>query len=44
MSVITTFEDKKVKLVVIEFIDYVIIWWDRLVINRIRNYERSIET
>ncbi|RVW21501.1 Transposon Ty3-I Gag-Pol polyprotein [Vitis vinifera] len=37
-------EEKKVKLAVIEFIDYAIIWWDQLVINRRRNYERPIET
>ncbi|RVW50081.1 hypothetical protein CK203_106827 [Vitis vinifera] len=38
------FEEKKVKLVVIEFTDYAIIWWDQVVMNRRRNYERSIET
>ncbi|RVW19071.1 hypothetical protein CK203_087628 [Vitis vinifera] len=38
------FEEKKVKLVVIEFTDYAIIWWDQLVMNRRRNYERPIET
>jgi hypothetical protein len=27
-------EEKKVKLVVIEFTDYAIIWWDQLVMNR----------
>ena len=37
-------EEKKVKLVVIEFINYAIIWWDQLVMNRRRNYERPIET
>ena len=37
-------EEKKVKLVVIEFTDYAIIWWDQLVMNRRRNYERPIET
>ena len=37
-------EEKKVKLAVIEFTDYVIIWWDQLVINRRRNHERPIET
>ena len=36
-------EEKKVKLVVIEFIEYAIIWWDQLVMNRRRNYERPIE-
>jgi hypothetical protein len=32
-----------VKLVVIEFIDYAIIWWDQLVTNRRRNNERPVE-
>ena len=36
-------EEKKVKLDVIEFVDYAIIWWDQLVMNRRRNYERPIE-
>ncbi|KAL6345118.1 hypothetical protein AAG906_013602 [Vitis piasezkii] len=37
-------KEKNVKLVVIEFTDYAIIWWDQLVMNRRRNYERLIET
>ena len=37
-------EAKKVKLVVIEFSDYAITWWDQLVITRRRNRERPIET
>jgi hypothetical protein len=37
-------EKKKVKLAVIEFTDYAIIWWDQLVTNRRRNHERPIET
>jgi hypothetical protein len=37
-------EEKKVKLAVIEFTDYAIIWWDQLVMNRRRNHERSFET
>ena len=37
-------KDKKVKLTVIEFTNYAIIWWDQLVMNRRRNYERPIET
>jgi hypothetical protein len=37
-------EEKKVKLAVIEFTDYAIIWWDQLVMNRRRNHERTIET
>ena len=35
--------EKKAKLVVIEFIDYTIIWWDKLVMNKRRNHERPIE-
>ena len=38
------FEEKKVKLTIIEFTNYAIIWWDQLVINRRRNHERPIET
>jgi hypothetical protein len=38
------FEEKKVKLAVIEFTNYAIIWWDQLVMNRRRNHERAIET
>ena len=30
------FEEKKVKLVVVEFTDYVMVWWERLVVERIR--------
>ena len=37
-------ELKKVKLVVIEFSYYAIIWWDQLLLNRKRNRERPIET
>ncbi|RVW59412.1 Transposon Ty3-I Gag-Pol polyprotein [Vitis vinifera] len=37
-------EGKNVKLVVIKFTDYAIIWWDQLVMNKRRNYERPIET
>ena len=37
-------EEKKVKLAVIKFTDYTIIWWDQLVMNRRRNHERLIET
>ena len=37
-------EEKKVKLAVIEFTNYAIIWWDQLVMNIRRNYERPIET
>ena len=38
------FEKKKVKLVVIKFTDYAIIWWDQLVMNRRRNHKRPIKT
>ena len=38
------FEEKKVKLAVIKFADYAIIWWDQLIMNRRRNHERPIET
>jgi hypothetical protein len=37
-------EEKKVKLTVIWFTNYAIIWWDQLVTNRRRNHERPIET
>ncbi|XP_052193846.1 uncharacterized protein LOC127802180 [Diospyros lotus] len=37
-------EAKKVKLAVIEFTDYAIIWWDQLVLSRRRNGERPIAT
>jgi hypothetical protein len=36
-------EEKKVKLVVFEVTDYVIIWWDQLVIGRRYNGERPID-
>ena len=35
-------EEKKVKLAVIAFTDYAIIWWDQLVTNRRRNNERPV--
>ena len=37
-------DEKKVKLAVIEFTDYAMIWWDQLVTNRRRNHERPVET
>jgi hypothetical protein len=37
-------EEKKMKVVVIEFIDYAIIWWHQLVTNKRRNHERPIKT
>jgi hypothetical protein len=35
---------KNFKLIVIAFIDYTIIWLDRLVTNSRRNYERQVDT
>jgi len=37
-------EEKKVKLVVVEFTDYVMVWWERLVVERRRNRERPVST
>ena len=37
-------EKKKLKLVVIEFSNYAITWWDQLVINRRQNRECPVET
>ncbi|PKI71775.1 hypothetical protein CRG98_007791 [Punica granatum] len=37
-------EEKKVKLTAVEFTDYAIVWWDKLVKERRRNHERPIET
>eukprot|EP00257_Ricinus_communis_P025234 XP_025012648.1 uncharacterized protein LOC107261037 [Ricinus communis] len=37
-------EEKKVKLVVVEFTHYATIWWDQLVSNRRRNGEGEIQT
>ena len=38
------FEEKKIKLAIIELTVYAIIWWDQLVMNKRRNHERLIET
>lgn len=35
---------KNLKLMIIEFTDYTIIWWDQLVLERRRNEEKLIET
>ena len=35
---------KKVKLVVVEFSDYAITWWDQLLISKRRNRECLVET
>jgi hypothetical protein len=37
-------EKKKVMLVVVEFTDYVMVWWERLVVERRRNRERLVST
>ncbi|RDX72350.1 hypothetical protein CR513_48177, partial [Mucuna pruriens] len=37
-------EEKKVKLAVVEFTDYISIWWGQFVINRRKNGERLIHT
>jgi len=37
-------EQKKVKLVIIEFTEYALIWWDQIVISRRRNRERLVQT
>jgi hypothetical protein len=37
-------EKKKVKVAVIEFSEYAITWWDKLVINRRRNRKCPIDT
>jgi hypothetical protein len=37
-------EEKKVKLVVVEFTNYAKVWWERLVVERRRNRERPVST
>jgi hypothetical protein len=37
-------EDKKIKLIIIGFIDYAIVWWDQFVLSHKRNRRRLIET
>ena len=37
-------EEKKVKLVVVEFTDYTMVWWERLAVERKRNRERPVST
>jgi len=37
-------EQKKVNLVIIEFTEYALIWWDQIVISRRRNRERPVQT
>jgi hypothetical protein len=38
------FKQKKVKLLMIEFTEYALIWWDQIVISRRRNEERPVQT
>ena len=35
-------KEKKVKLAVVEFTDYAMVWWERLVVERRRNRERPV--
>ena len=37
-------EEKKVQLAVVEFTDYVMVYWERLVVERKRNRERLVST
>jgi hypothetical protein len=37
-------KEKKVKLTVVEFTDYAMVWWERLVVERRRNRERPVNT
>ena len=37
-------EEKKVKLAVVEFTDYAVVWWGQLVTSRRQNLERPIST
>jgi hypothetical protein len=43
LTVITTHNIKKIKLIVIEFRNYALIWWDQFVLSKMRNDERPIE-
>ena len=38
------YSKEKVKLAVVEFIDYAIVWWDQITLSRRRNRERPIDT
>ena len=31
------FEEKKVKLIVVEFTNYIMVWWEKLIVERRRN-------
>jgi len=37
-------KEKKVKLAVVEFTNYAMVWWERLVVERRRNRERPVST
>jgi hypothetical protein len=37
-------KEKKVKLAIVEFTDYAMVWWERLVVERRRNRERPVST
>ena len=37
-------KENRVRLVVVEFQDYTLVWWDQLVTSKRRNYERPIDT
>ncbi|GKV11026.1 hypothetical protein SLEP1_g22315 [Rubroshorea leprosula] len=37
-------EEKNVKLAVVEFTDYTVVWWDQLVLSRRRNREHPVDT
>ncbi|GKV11343.1 hypothetical protein SLEP1_g22607 [Rubroshorea leprosula] len=37
-------EEKKVKLAVVEFTYYAVVWWDQLVLSRHRNREHPVDT
>ena len=37
-------ENKKLKVAIIEFLNYAIVWWDQLVLNEIRNRDLAVET
>jgi len=37
-------KEKKVELAVMEFTDYAMVWWERLVVKRRRNRERPVST
>ena len=40
----TYLEERNIKLVVVEFTDYVISWWDKFILSGRRNHKRPIDT